>query len=202
MFGIPRSIAFLAALTMATGCSIMHPVADDYPQYLAKTTGESKFETVKAADQYFLPAATQNHRYEFRAATVGAAHVWVMEFGKVLDATMQSKDVANAFGSMSKATTETQATGNTLVFELQSYRFEDFNAHVTLTISVKNASGEQFRKTYNAHGKSQGGKMFFAGPFGMKNAVQQSTKAATDEIIASFIRDLKAAGVAAPATRG
>ena len=33
--------------------------------------------------------------------------------------------------------------------------------------------------------------MFWAGAFGMKNAVQQSTKLALDEIIASFLADLK-----------
>jgi len=197
-----RSIAVLAALTLATGCSIMHPVTEDYPQYLAKNSGERQFEPVKAAEQYYLPAGTQNHRYEFRAATTGYANVWVMEFGKVLDATMQSKDVVNAFGSLSKATTETQDAGNTLVFDLQSYTFEDFGAHVALTISVKNAKGEVFKKTYTADGKSQGAKMFFAGAFGMKNAVQQSTKLATDDIIAQFIRDLKASGALASATQG
>ena len=107
-----------------------------------------------------------------------------------------------AFGNLAKATTETQEGGNTLVFDLQSYTFDDFAAHVTMTISVKNPQGEVFKKTYTAHGNSQGGKMFFGGVFGMKNAVQQSTKFATDEIIASFIRDLKASGKLAAATQG
>jgi hypothetical protein len=191
MFLISRTIAFMAALTVLTGCSIMHPVADDYQQYLAKNEGARKFEMVKAADQYYLPATTQSHHYEFRAATTGYANVWVMEFGKVLDATMQSKDVVNAFGSLKKSASESQGTGDTLIFDLQKYTFEDFGAHVTLTISVKNADGEIFKKTYTADGKSQGAKMFFAGAFGMKNAVQQSTKLATDEIISNFIRDLK-----------
>lgn len=194
MFLISRSIVFMAALGILTGCSIMHPVADDYPQYLAKNEGARKFEMVKAADQYYLPAATQNHHYEFRAATTGYANVWVMEFGKVLDATMQSKDVIDAFGGITKTAAESQGPGSTLIFDLKNYTFEDFGAHVTLTISVKNANGEIFKKTYSADGKSQGAKMFFAGAFGMKNAVQQSTKLATDEIITNFIRDLKVSG--------
>ena len=37
--------------------------------------------------------------------------------------------------------------------------------------------------------------MFWAGPFGMKNAVQQSTKMALDEIIVSFLADVKAQSV-------
>ena len=195
MFSITRAISFLTVLAMATGCTVMRPVTDDYQQYVVKNEGGRTFETVNAAHHYYLPPATQNHRYEFRSAMTGQANLWVVEFGKVLDATMQSKDVTSAFGGMSKATAETQGAGNTLVFELQNYTFEDFGAHITLTISVKNATGEIFKKTYSAKGRSQGGKMFFAGAFGMKNAVQQSTKFATDEIIANFIRDLKASGV-------
>lgn len=190
-----RNLTAIAALTMATGCSIMHPVADDYGQYLAKNKSASQFQTFKAADQYYLPAMTQNHRYEFRSATVGYANVWVVEFGKVLDMTMQSKDVVDALGALNKAGAETQGAGNTIIFDLQKYTFENHGAHVGLTISVKNAKGETFKKTYNTDGKTQGGKMFWAGAFGMKNAVQQSTKLAMDEIITSFIRDLKAASV-------
>jgi hypothetical protein len=199
MYFKQRTFAFLAALTMATGCSITHPVAEDYSQYLAKNKGESRFETVKVADRYYLPAATQNHRYEFRAVMTGYAHLWVMEFGQVLDATMQSKDVVDALGNLTKASAEGQGTGNTIVFDLQKYTFEDFGAHVALTISLKNANGETFKKTYTADGKTQGGKMFWGGAFGMKNAIHQSTKLATDEIITSFIRDLKASTVVASA---
>lgn len=191
MFSISRSIAFLVVLTMATGCTITRPVSDDYQQYLANNAGGSKFEPVKAVEQYYLSPTTQQHRYEFRAATTGYANLWVMEFGKVLDATMQSKDVTDAFGRLAKASTDSSGTGNTLVFDLQKYAFEDFGAHVTLTVSVKNGNAEVFKKTYSASGKTQGAKMFFAGAFGMKNAVQQSTKLATDEIIANLIRDLK-----------
>lgn len=187
-----RGYASLAILIMTTGCSIMHPVANDYSEYLGKnTTGQ--FQTVKAGDQYYLPAATQNHHYEFRAAVTGYANVWVVEFGKVLDATMQSQDVVKALGTLSKTNTDAAAAGNTLVFDLKKYTFEDFGAHIELEISIKNASGEVFKKSYFADGKTQGGKMFWGGAFGMKNAVQQSTKLAMDEIIIGFIRDLKAA---------
>jgi hypothetical protein len=68
----------------------MHPVMDDCDQYLVNTAGARKFQPVKAGDQCFLPAATRNHRYEVRSAKVRYANIWVVEFGKVLDATMQS----------------------------------------------------------------------------------------------------------------
>jgi hypothetical protein len=47
-----------------------------------------------------------------------------------------------------------------------------------------------FSKSYQESGKTQGGKMFWAGAFGQKNAVQQSTKLALDEILRQLITDL------------
>jgi hypothetical protein len=196
---ILAAAAAVVMTVLATGCSIQHPIADDYGQYLANNKGARTLPPAKAPDQYFLPAATQAHRYEFRSATVGYAHVWVVEFGKVLDATMQSPDVVAALGPLKKAGDDKAAGGSTLVFDLQKYTFEDHGAHVELAISVRNAGGETFRKTYQASGGTQGAKMFFAGPFGMKNAVQQSTKLAMDDIFARFIADLNAAPAATAA---
>jgi hypothetical protein len=31
---------------------------------------------------------TENHRYEFRSAMVGYANLWIIEFGKILDETL------------------------------------------------------------------------------------------------------------------
>jgi hypothetical protein len=188
-----RGLVILATLVITTGCSITHPVMDDYGQYLANNGNPGQFQSVRTGEQYYLPAATQNHRYEFRSAMVGQANLWVVEFGKALDATMRSKDVIDAFGTMKKATVESQEISNTIVFDLQKYSFEEFGAHVVLKISVKNAKGEVFSKTYTSHGKTQGGKMFWSGAFGMKNAIQQSTKMAVDEIVDAFIKDVKAA---------
>jgi hypothetical protein len=47
-----------------------------------------------------------------------------------------------------------------------------------------------FSKTYTQDGKTQGGKMFWGGAFAQKNAVQQSTKLALDEILRQLISDL------------
>jgi hypothetical protein len=122
----------------------------------------------------------------------GQANLWVVEFGKVLDATMQSAEIVAALGALGKADTDKPASGNTLVFDLQNYSFADHGAHVSLKISVRNAQGDVFSKIYRADGNTQGAKMFFGGAFGMKNAVQQSTKLAMDTIMGEFIRDLNA----------
>jgi hypothetical protein len=188
-----RSILIVAAvLAMTTGCTITRPVTDDYAQYLSNNKESGSLPKARVAEQYYLAPATQAHRYEFRSAMTGQANLWVVEFGKVLDATMQSADVVAALGAVSKAGSEQAANGNTLVFNLKDYRFADHGAHVDLEIGVRNAQGEVFRKSYRADGPTQGGKMFWAGAFGMKNAVQQSTKLAMDNIMGQFIRDIGA----------
>jgi hypothetical protein len=187
-----------AVLVLTTGCSITRPVTDDYAQYLGNNKGAASLPAARVAQQYYLPPATQQHHYEFRSALAGYANVWSVDFGKVLDATMQSSDVVAALGNLNKASSDKPANGNTLVFELQNYTFADHGAHVELMISVRNAQGEAFRKAYKADGRTQGAKMFFGGAFGMKNAVQQSTKIAIDTILGEFVRDVNAApGLAA-----
>jgi len=84
-----------------------------------------------------------------------------------------------------------------LRFNLENYAFKDHMAHVSLNISLEQNGNTVLNKTYHATGKSQGGKMFFGGPFAMKNATQQSTKHAMDEILREFINDSKAALIAA-----
>jgi hypothetical protein len=182
--------AAAAVVVLATGCAISRPTSDDYAQYLANNQGAAKLPTAKVANQYFLTPATQAHHYEFRSAMAGYANVWAVDFGKVLDATMASPDVVAALGQLKKASDDKAAGGNTIVFNLQSYTFQDHGAHVELAIAVRNGSGEVFSKTYKADGDTQGGKMFWGGAFGMKNAVQQSTKLAIDKILTNFITDL------------
>lgn len=181
----------LAMVLLATGCSIKHPVADDYPQYLTNNQGSTRYPAGRIAESYQLPDQTENHRYEFRSAMVGYGHLWIVEFGRILDATMQSSDVVEALGVMNKLDPRMSPNGITIVFDLQNYAFSDFSAHLVLTILVKNGEGVFFKKTYIADGNSQGGKMFWGGPFGMKNAVQQSTKFALDRVIGEFIHDMK-----------
>ncbi|SFG92244.1 hypothetical protein SAMN05518865_12327 [Duganella sp. CF458] len=185
-----------AALALTTACSVNRPVADDYGTYLGNNVKTGNLPSARIADRYYLPPATQAHRYEFKSVMGGYANTWVVEFGKVLDATMRSSDVVAALGSVSKAGNDKSGSGNTLVFELQRYTFEDHGAHLELAISIRNAKGEVFRKVYDADGRTQGGKMFWGGAFAMKNAVQQSTKLAMDDILVRFIRDAASTSLA------
>jgi len=182
------TLATIAALF--TGCTIPHFVAADYPRYLSNNYGASKLPTTKAAFQYSMTPNTEHHKYEFRSATVGYANLWVVEIGKMLEKTLQSKDIQEAFGKLEKSSARNKTGADLIVFDLASYAFVDYGAHITLRISLTSGGKEILAKTYDAEGKTQGKKMFWGGVFGMKNAIQQSTKLALDEILRSFIHDI------------
>jgi hypothetical protein len=80
-----------------------------------------------------------------------------------------------------------------LVLELKlfHYTFEDFQARLTMHARASLADGrELFEKNYNSVGPKQGGKMFFAGAFGMKSAVRRSSLAAFKTAFAELRSDL------------
>lgn len=182
---------FLAFICLsASACTIRHHIVRDYPQYLVNNAGTANLPKTSRASEYFLTPATQQHRYEFRAAVTGYANLWIVEFGKMLDDTLMSTDVQQAFGTLRKISSRSSPTDGLLIFDLQRYSFEDFSAHVSLKISLSRSGNVVFSKTYVQNGRTQGGKMFWGGVFAQKNAMQQSTKLAIDEILRQLITDL------------
>lgn len=183
------TLAAIAGLALAsTGCAIHHDIQQDYPQYLAGKHTNAPLPSTPLEAGYALTPKTEQHRYEFRAASVGYANIWVVEFGKMLDQTLQSGDVQAAFGKLEKRSDG--KAGSNLVFDLRDYSFRDHGAHIELQISVSRDGTERFVKTYRAAGKTQGAKMIFGGAFAMRDATQQSTKWALDDILRQFISDL------------
>lgn len=182
-------LAAFALIFSLEGCTKM--VHGDYPKYLAKNAGESHLPVTGKASQYYLPPGTKSYRYEFKSFITGAGLRWVVEIGKMLEDTLQSQDVQAAFGSLKPVGSET-ATGPTLVFELQDYRFENFAAHITLNAKLMRDGKMAFEKSYTQTGRNQAGKMVALGAYAQKNAVQQSTKLAMDEILRQLIADLNA----------
>lgn len=177
----------LLLISFLSGCT--HFVAEDYPQYLTNNTGISHLPSTDKVRQYFLPPQTKYFKYEFRSATSGKAHLWVVEFGKMLDDTLKSADVQAAFGTLSSVDSAS-APGLTLVFELRHYRFSEFAAHISLDAKLMNEGTVVFEKSYVQSGGGQAGKMFALGGLAQKNAVHQSTKQALDKILRQLITDI------------
>lgn len=183
-------LSLLATVALAAGCSINHPIAEDYNQYLANNEGVSTLPKTELEADYSINKETISHRYEFRAATVGYANLWIVEFGKILHETLKSKDVQDAFGRLEESTGENLDDGDLISFTLESYEFKDYHAYISLNIVFSKSGTMILEKTYHAEGRSQGGKMFWGGVFAMKNAAQQSTKLALDKILGDFIQDI------------
>jgi PBP1b-binding outer membrane lipoprotein LpoB len=183
--------AIAVAALVLSGCSIKHDVVKDYPQYLVNNQSESHLPTTSTASSYLVTPATQAQHYEFRSAMAGYANVWVVEFGRMLDDTLQSQDVQAAFGKLAKVE-DGSGTDGLLTFDLQNYTYAELGAHVSLKVTYRAAGKDVFEKIYQADGATQGGKMFWGGAFAMKNAVQQSSKLAIDSILRQLINDLNA----------
>ncbi|HWR72615.1 MAG TPA: hypothetical protein VN604_05570, partial [Nitrospirota bacterium] len=89
--------------SVLAGCSIKHYIASDYGVYLSKNEGTAKLEKTAVNSEYLLTQNTAEHQYKFRSATVGYVHVWVVEFGKMLESSLQSKDVQESFGRLTRS---------------------------------------------------------------------------------------------------
>jgi len=179
----------LVALVSA-GCA--HDVAKGYPGYLAGNTGEADLGQTSTASQYLLPATSRAFSYSFRALSSGFANTWVVDIGQMLDDQLQSADVQTAFNGLEKVAVPSGVRTGLLAFELQRYSFDNFAANVAMKITYYNAGQTRLARAYTAVGRSQQGKMLLAGAFGQKNAVQQSTKLALDQILTQLITDLNA----------
>ncbi|MEM5530193.1 hypothetical protein WN093_15330 [Gammaproteobacteria bacterium AS21] len=179
------------ALVMVTGCSINHPVAKDYPAFLEKNANTVVLPETTIDADYLVEKTTQDHRYEFRAATVGYAHLWIVEFGKILDETLNAPYVQQSFTRLDKQLNSKSSNGHLIQFTLENYEFKNYRAYVSLKVDVMINQQLSSSQVYSAEGVSKGGKMWLAGPFGMKNATLESTKSALDKILIEFIKNIQ-----------
>ena len=180
--------AVLLAFT-ATACTT--PVQKDYPRYLANNAGMINHQRVARSASYYMDKKTQNHRHNVRTLRGGLANKWVVEFGPMLEATMESDDVKKAIANLTKVSAPRNSKGLLIEFSLEKYEFASSRATIDLKITVRNGKRKLLSKSYHAVGRGQAGKMWALGAVGIKNAVQQSTKSAVDQILTTFFRDMK-----------
>lgn len=190
-YQVTRIAVLLTSILMLSSCTLPHYVHSDYVQYLSNNKGQTTFSRISVKTFYYLDQQTQSHHKEIRSIMTGYANQWIVEFGQILDYTMQFGDIQQAFISLEKTEAPSKTNDLLLTFKLVDYRFEDFEATVNLRVTATYKGTVLFEKPYEATGRSQGGKMFWGGPFGMKNAIQQSTKLALDSILTRFMSDLR-----------
>lgn len=124
----------------------------------------------------------------------GIAHTWDVQPGVMLQ---QIADVEfpQMFRYYKTATQheepERGVTRLTVDLSISNYAFSDF--HTTVVVQARAyrpGRSLAFDKSYREEGDSQQGKMFWAGAFGMKSAVRQSSFDAYKKVFAKLRADL------------
>jgi len=182
-------IMMTLAVIVTSSCSTGNIIARDYDRYLKNNERSGLFQKVNLAVEYEIDNSTVKHNYSYSPGTVGYDSAWVIEFGKILQHTINSQDVQEAFLKLTTGNKE-KSKNSILRFKMIGYEFRDHRAFVSLNVSLMSCENLVFDNTYNAKGRGQGGKIFLAGTFGIKNAVQQSTKSALDKIFHNLISDI------------
>lgn len=91
---------------------------------------------------YYLDPATDHHQVEIRAIMAGAANIWVVQIGKILDATMQGCDIRSAFDTVTKTSNLDGTSDVLLIFQLRNYQFANFQTTLELEITVRDQGRE------------------------------------------------------------
>ena len=169
-----------------TGCTTM--VAKDYPAYLDNNQGSVSVPQMNKVATYSITDRTMAHKFKVKSFMAGAANSWIVEIGKMLDMSLKTADYDTAFSA--------QNQDLTVSFDLENYEFKNFQTYLTLKVSVSEGGKELYTREYSTVGKNQSGQVIMGGAFAMKNAVQQSTKYAIDDILNQLLNDLKQKNIA------
>ena len=183
MYKIILCVLIIAALG-GTGCAVK--VQDDYGQYLQNNAGQVSFPRIDRPFGYSVSPATEQHSAIVRSWMAGFANTWEVRFNDILQTTLNSADVRKAISMHPALAVDTDK----ILFDLISYKFEDTKATIHLRVQTALDNGATMSKVYPGEGQAQRGKMFWGGAFAMKNAVQQSSKMAMDQIFSAYFADL------------
>jgi hypothetical protein len=183
------------------GC-ISHPVKFENASYVVPKMGNAAAVTTGIVA--VITPETLAAKKTISSWMSGIAHKWDAEPGLML------KDVADiefpqAFShyELASAYMEPKAGDRrgTVELSVPTYDFADF--HATITIHAVLFGPGQVKlldKTYSAEGAKQGAKMFWAGAFGMKSAIRQSSLDAFKKTFAQLRPDIEKAMEPHPAT--
>lgn len=128
-----------------------------------------------------------------RSATTGIIHQWDAKPGEMLKqvADIEFPQLYNDY-IYSSSMIEPPWKENTiqLWMTIPEYEFKNHHAHFTIKIAIYDENSKLFEKKYKEEGITQGAKMFWAGAFGMKSAIRQSSLDALKKIFKQMRTDL------------
>jgi hypothetical protein len=156
-------------------------------------SGQQRPETVIAV----IDQTTLNSKVTIHSLMTGIAHDWEAQAGDMLKQ-VTDIELPQMFSHYNLATVvpKISNTPGPVVLELTipSYQFEGFRAKISVRTVAQGPKGDKlFDRTYLGEGETQGGKMFWGGPFGMKSAVRQSSLDAYKKVFEQMRGDLSTA---------
>lgn len=141
-----------------------------------------------------IDEATRIQTVPIRSWMTGIAHSWDAQPGVML-MQVSKVELPQMFREyqVSRSYKEPEGKGKWVVLELTvpNYVFEDF--HATVTVEAKAyGPGKSilFERSYTKGGFRQGAKMFWAGAFGMKSSIRQSSFDAYKKVFVDLRADL------------
>lgn len=174
-----------------TGCAVNPQISDTYPEFVA-SAAETALPATSMASGYILTDRTAAYQYRFTTRFGKSPQAWVVDVGKVLDASLQAPATQQAFGSLTRLTSSRDARGNVLLLDVKKYVFEDARMTIALDATLFSGGKAVFTKTYSASGSEHGARLFQFGTRAVPGVVNQSTRVAIDDILARLIADLNA----------
>ena len=178
----------LFLLTSTTGC-FSHQVAldPDFSYQIEASTKEAPLTVV-------IDEQTLHRVVPIKSWMTGIAHKWNAEPGKMLQqvADIEFPQVFTDY-QMVDFYESSLHQGNRTVIELfvPYYNFANFHAMITVQ-AIAHSQDETilFDNEYQEEGFGQGSKMFWAGAFGMKSAIRQSSLDAYKKIFTRLRKDI------------
>jgi hypothetical protein len=177
------------------GCSIRHTVSlDPVDTSWHYQVTEQRLD---AAIVVVVDRDTVERAYPIRSFMAGGANEWNAQAGFMLKQ-VADVELPQLFADYTCVTEykepERRPRRVTLVLTIMSFTFADF--HTTATVQAAAFGPERvtlFERKYTGEGMTQGAKMFWAGAFGMKSAIRQSTLDAYRKIFEQLRKDLRVA---------
>lgn len=185
-------IVVLALAMLLGACS--YPIKFEQLDYAVPAVDEDRDAVA------VIPAETLRHEVVIRSFMTGIANEWQAQAGEMLRQIAEIElpqmlgEVRFTSDQTGPATPEAgQPQPLTIVLSLKDYQFDEFRASTAVQVRVyAGDSAPVLDRVYSGVGESQGEKMFWAGAFGMKSAVRQSSLDAFQTVFRQFRSDLTA----------
>lgn len=175
----------VASFLLLSGCAITHEVGFHELNY---SVSEKQLNKSAVA---IISRNTLEKKVPVRAFATGYGHIWEIQPGLMLE-TVADIELRQLFSEYKRMETRSSEGELILVLTIPEYNFKNYHAYFTVNLAMSNKNGKALlNKDYKEEGSAQAGKMLFAGAFGMKSSIRQSSLNALKKIFENMRADIR-----------